>query len=72
MNFAARPSLLTHLRRTRGSFEGNVNDQTRGSRPNDVQYVPPNRLVFDGDVIEGDKVVFEAPRRAFEDGYALG
>ena len=65
MNLAARPSLITHLRRTRGSFEGNVNDQTRGSRPNDIQYVPLNRLVFDGDVIEAYKVVFESPKPTF-------
>ena len=65
MNFAARPSLLTHLRRTRGSFEGNVNGRTRESRPNDVQYVPPSRLVFDGKVIEVYKVVFETPKPAF-------
>ena len=65
MNFAARPSLLTHLRQTRGSFKGNVNDRTRGSRANDVQYVPPNRSVFDGDMIEVYKVVFESPKRTF-------
>ena len=65
MNFAARPSLLTHLRRTRGSFEGNVNDRTRESRPNDVQHVPPNQSVFDGDVIEVYKIVFATPKRAF-------
>ena len=68
MNFAARPSLLTHLRQTRGSFKGNVNERTCGTRPNDVQYVPPNRSVFDGDTIEVYKAVFETPKRAFWDG----
>ena len=40
--------------------------------PNDLQYTPPNRPGFDGDVIEVYKVVFETPKRAFSNEYVLG